>query len=330
MWRNTSAPDVAERRPRWPGATVHPVADAADLDEHLAGRATGRAACPAASRSRPLTALRRRPTRGRGGGAWARWQRARARGVGGVGRPGRHGRGPSRACTMRPPAPCGAAPAGDRLLDLVGRVLRRPRRPAATASASARPLAWPTAMAVRTLAWKNTRSTATASGWSSAISARSSRWSSARRCGQRVRRRACVSTPTATGRGAARAGGVDAAVAAARQARVDAQDEHASRSVRPRRTCVRRLTEHVQIRRGCPGGSGTAARGADERPDRCHPRSPPDARPCRPERHGLAARRPPGLRRQPGAAPTWTCWCPRAASPCCSAPTAPARPPPSA
>ena len=55
--------------------------------------------------------------------------------------------------------------------------------PRLTASASARPDAWATPMAVRALAWKNTRSTATASGRSSSMSARSSRWSSARRWG---------------------------------------------------------------------------------------------------------------------------------------------------
>ena len=40
--------------------------------------------------------------------------------------------------------------------------------PAATASAMARPLAWPTAMAVRTFTWKKTRSIATTSARGSA------------------------------------------------------------------------------------------------------------------------------------------------------------------
>ncbi len=55
--------------------------------------------------------------------------------------------------------------------------------PAAAASASASPLAWPTLIAVRTLTWKKTCSTATAAGRNSAISAAISSRSAASRCG---------------------------------------------------------------------------------------------------------------------------------------------------
>ena len=71
--------------------------------------------------------------------------------------------------------------------------------PALAASAIARPLAWPTDIAVRTFTWKNTRSTATTSGRYSLISNRSSRCSSAKRCGS-GELGGVVRTPTATAR----------------------------------------------------------------------------------------------------------------------------------
>ena len=71
--------------------------------------------------------------------------------------------------------------------------------PAAAASTSASPLAWPTLMAVRTFTWKNTRSTATASGWYSAMSARTSSRNINNRCGSSASTGVRM-TPSATAR----------------------------------------------------------------------------------------------------------------------------------
>ena len=58
----------------------HPVADPADVEEHLAFGAPGRGACRAASRSRGrASSLHRRPATARRSGSAARWQMARAR-----------------------------------------------------------------------------------------------------------------------------------------------------------------------------------------------------------------------------------------------------------
>ena len=91
----------------------------------------------------------------------------------------------------------GAAAAGDRRLDLAGRV-QRDRQPApGGATACATPLAWAVPITVRTLCWLKTRSTATASGRCSSSQAsmpRSishSRWRQVRSGGVRT-------TPTAT------------------------------------------------------------------------------------------------------------------------------------
>jgi hypothetical protein len=95
-------------------------------------------------------------------------------GVGGVG-------GPRGVATAEPGLHhllhlllVGAAPAGDGVLDLVGCVLDDVAARVQAASANARPLAWPTLIAVRTLTWKNTCSTATASGSNSSRRATSS------------------------------------------------------------------------------------------------------------------------------------------------------------
>ena len=104
VWTNTSSPtspsgDRGGRRDR------DPVADPADLDEHLAG-ACGRAACPAATRSSAAPPARRSRSRGRVGEVAER----QGHGVGGVDRPQRAGRCPSSVCTMRSTSSLVAAP----------------------------------------------------------------------------------------------------------------------------------------------------------------------------------------------------------------------------
>ena len=152
------------------GGHGDPVADAADLDEHLAA-AVRSSRVP---RSEPIilgsSGGRRDPCPQGQHGEVAQRQR---QGVGDVGRPRRLGQA-EQGCDHALHLFLGRrALAGDGLLDLVRRVLGDlAARPAA--AASARPLAWPTDMAVRALVWKKTRSTATASGFSSATSASSS------------------------------------------------------------------------------------------------------------------------------------------------------------
>ena len=138
----TSAP-TSPSRGRGERADRDPVADAAHLDQHLAGRRCGRASVPRSEPIGPISGPVAAATRWRIG-AWARWQRASAAasaasaGRGGAARP-------SSVCTMRcRPAPCRAAPSpATACFTWFGRVLRRPRRRPRRASAMARPLAWP-------------------------------------------------------------------------------------------------------------------------------------------------------------------------------------------
>ena len=118
MQTKTSAP-TSPSRDRGGGRDRDPVADAADLDEHLAGARSGRAACPAASRS-PIAAPRRRRRPRRRIGAWARWQRARAAASAASAGVGRRGQAEQRLHHASAPAPC--------------RRRRRRRRPASPRS----------------------------------------------------------------------------------------------------------------------------------------------------------------------------------------------------
>ena len=185
-----------------------PVADAGHLDEDLAGAASGRAACPAASRSSPHPrsasgAARPRPAGGaHGPGGTGPGRRHRRR------RPGWGGRGEAEEGLhhLLHLLLVGAAPAGDGLLHLVRGVLHDLAARRLTASAMAMPLAWPTDMAVRTLTWKSTRSTAThrrAGARRSAPAARAGARPGAAGSGLGGGVR---STPRATARGVPRAG----------------------------------------------------------------------------------------------------------------------------
>src|SRR5690606_5044895 len=144
---------------------LHPVADAAHLDQQLAvggalQQGASQRADPAAHArtGRPLPASAARLT-----GAWARWHSARAAAAAPPAGEGTTAR-PRRVCTSRPAWSLSARPSpATACFTWVG-VYSTTSAPAAWASAMARPLACPTAMAVRTLAWKNTRSTATTAG----------------------------------------------------------------------------------------------------------------------------------------------------------------------
>ncbi len=113
-------------------------------------------------------------------GALARWQSASARASAMSGGEGFSGMS-SRTCTIRCtwslpalPHPVTACLTSLGLYWTTG-------MPASAAVARAKPLAWPTDIAVRALVWKSTRSTTTTSGESLAKSSRNSRNSSARR-----------------------------------------------------------------------------------------------------------------------------------------------------
>ncbi len=161
---NTSAPTSPELSGGG-GADLHAVADAADLDQHLAGgraveqRAPQRADHCVALRVAPhgmaASDAAARPGRGPGGTGRGPRHRRRRPGAAGSARPSRR---LDHALHLRPwrraPSPATAS------LTSFGEYWAT-AQPAATASAMASPLAWPTHMAVRTLTWKNTRSTAT-------------------------------------------------------------------------------------------------------------------------------------------------------------------------
>ena len=139
------------------------VADARHLEQHRRRRPSVRAPCRAASRSSlppPCVRARRHADRAapsRGGTAPAPRRRPRRPASG-------RAASPRRACTIfctcslsAPPQPATAS------FTWFG-VYCTTSHPAAAASASASPLAWPTLIAVRTLTWKNTCSTATTAG----------------------------------------------------------------------------------------------------------------------------------------------------------------------
>ncbi len=121
------------------------------------------------------------------------------------------------------------------------------------ATTRATPAACPVAMAVWALTWKNTRSTTTASGRNSSTSAANS-W-------KRVPRRPGSGTTRVRGDHPAGRGGQSTrpaghhAVAAARQARIDAQDEHAfdTSAGRPVTGTLDRMGDHPPAE-GTPTG----------------------------------------------------------------------------
>ena len=166
-----------------PSGHEHAVADAADLDEHLAGgvaldhraphRADHRRPLPRQrGRDRALVADATAPV-ARHAGAAARHRgarhvvaqrerRARRRRRAGSGTLGQlRGAASTIVCTC---VLVGGAVAGDRELHLVRAVLRDRHAGARRPRASASPLACPTDIAVRTFTWNSTRSTATALG----------------------------------------------------------------------------------------------------------------------------------------------------------------------
>ena len=117
------------------GRDRDPVADAAHLDQHLAG-APRSSSVP---RSDPITGAPRGGGDPREPGGVGEVAQGEGGGVGGVGRPGRLVEAEQRLHHALHLLLVGAALAGDGLLDLVGRVLARPR------SRRRRPRPWPAA-----------------------------------------------------------------------------------------------------------------------------------------------------------------------------------------
>ena len=223
--------DLATRPRRWrPAAASAPTPGSptpADLDDDLGLGRPGHEAAP----QRPdHVGASARGRRGDGSAERQRRQVAdrQGQGVGHVGGPG-HARprpstgppsavpGPWWRCRSRP------GPASPRWT-----CTAPTSQPASAAATRASPLACPTGMAVRTLIWKNTRSTTTAVGPDTRPPAPAARLDGSRAVRGSAACGSVSMTPAAAGgqrRRRRRPG--DQPVAAPRQARVDAQDEHA-------------------------------------------------------------------------------------------------------